>query len=782
MKTAFVFIFLLIAGSYSHILAQQWAPLGSGLSGPNFEESVVDKLAVIDGKLYATGYFNDAGGIQAWSIAYWTGSKWETHGIGVDSMVGVLDVVSFQDKIVAFFTWGGEELINYWSGSAWEKFESEGLGSANFYTDAEVHKGQLYLLQDAAGVFRFNGTSWDKLPGSDLLEMPRVLCSHNDDLYIGTPRGLYKYNGSQIELVWANANIHGLRVFDDMLYMTGGYLGVIGSDSMTGVAKFNGVTAISLGKPIAVDTTEFTEYIKDVAKIGDRLIAGGDVHTELFGQSKIMTYANGVWDDIGDADGLITSVASIGNTAYVGGYFYNILGQPFSNVAAVTFSDDNFILSGQVFFDLDNNCMKDPIDITLREHVVRVLPGPHYTSTDADGRYSLSLDSGSYTVTAAPLSYGQGCDPGTYTVQASSTGLDFAFRAIDDTVRVQPYLFAGRYVAGRKNMMMIQVVNVGGVPATNVSVQLNLSNYLTFFTSSHPYQQTGPGQYLFMIDSIPIQDYRLISIIDSVDVNALREFARSRVFAFVGSGPSLQDEFDQEIVGPFDPNEKLVASQLEGGPFVMQDTILADNMLTYKVNFQNVGSDTAYKVVIRDTIAEFLDLSTFHTLSSSHPYTVELNGSNMITWTFDNINLPDSGADFAGSNGGVRYRIDQKSGNSPGTVITNTAAIYFDFNAPVITNQTVNVIALPSSVARSASGQVLRITPNPAGNTVSIGLSTPTSEVARIAIYSILGKEVYSAQATLPAFLAIEMVPRGMYRVLVSLRSGETISGNLILD
>lgn len=778
MKTALVFILLLFVGSYSRTFAQQWTPLGSGVSGPNFEESVVERLVVIDGKLYACGYFNDAGGVPTWSVAYWTGTKWETHGGGVDSTVGVLDVVKYQDEIVAFFTWGGEDLINYWSGSAWEKFESEGLGAANYYTDAEVHNGQLYLLQDAEGIFHFNGTSWDKLPGSVLIETPRSLASYKNDLYIGAQNGLFKYNGSEIQQVWGLANIYGLKVLDNMLYMTGAYLGHIGADTMTGVAKFDGTQPISLGTPIAVDTTEFSEIIYDVTSAGNRLVASGDVHDATFGHSRILVY-DGAWQSIGVADMAVRSLATIGNTVYVGGWFFNISGQPFSNVASIELTDDvSPAIRGHVFLDLNNNCQFDPNDKPLREHLVRAMPGPQYASTAADGSYVLFVEPGTYTITTSPLTYATHCAPEAYTVTDSASNVNFGFKSIDDTARVQPALAAGRYVAGRRNTIAILAMNLSGVPATNVGVTLQLGPYLTFLSSDHSYQQTGPQEYLFTIPSIPPQGYERIIVLDSVDVGSIGQYANVRVFSFVGIG--LEDTDMELILGPHDPNEKLVASQLEG-PYVMQDTIEADDVLTYKVNFQNVGTDTAYQVIIRDTISPLLDLSTFQTTASTHEYKVDVQGSNIITWTFDNINLPDSGADYANSNGGVRYRIDQKSGNTPGTVITNSAAIYFDFNAPVITNETTNIIALPSSVARSASGQALRITPNPAGNMVSIGLAIPTSAVARLSIYSILGNEVYSITAGLPALLSVEMLPRGMYRVLVSLRSGETVSGNLIL-
>jgi hypothetical protein len=67
----------------------------------------------------------------------------------------------------------------------------------------------------------------------------------------------------------------------------------------------------------------------------------------------------------------------------------------------------------------------------------------------------------------------------------------------------------------------------------------------------------------------------------------------------------------------------------------------------------------------------------------------------IVKFNFPNINLPDSLSDEAGSKGFVRFKVKLKDNLPLGTTIENTAYIYFDFNAPIITNTTVNTIALP---------------------------------------------------------------------------------------
>lgn len=787
MKTIFVFIIALIFGA-SPVFAQQWTSLGAGLYGSEPESSVVDRLVEIDGKLYACGYFDHADDIATWSVAYWENNAWHGHAAGIDSTVGVLDVVKYNNQILAIVTWGGESQVIAWDGSQWKNFSSEGLGASNYFTDAVVHNGELYLLQDAGGVFKYSGSTWTLLPGTDQLIVPRTLSSYKNALYIGTQDGLYKYNGT-VELALQHANIYGLKVIDNTLYMSGGYLGVVGADSITGVAAFDGTTVTGFGRPFPVDLTEFTEYFTDVAKVGNKLVAGGDVHDAIFGYSRIIAYTNGKWETLGVADNLVKAVTSIGNTVYIGGWFFNISTQPFSNVAAITFPDNERTISGHAFLDLDKNCKNDPNDVLFKQHIIKAIPGPYYTLTQDDGSYTLYVGAGTYTVTATPLKYANGCTD-SYTVTDSASGIEFGFTPIDDSVRIQPYIYSARNVGGRRSSMVIRVANEGGVPATSVSVRLELSNYLTLLSTSVPYEQVDDHVYVFKIDNIPMQESALILITDSVE-NALGQYALTRVFAIAGSGRAQHknevlftsswgvDEISEEIVGPSDPNEKLVAAQREDHPYVLLDTIDANDELTYQINFQNVGTDTAHTVVVRDTLSPFVDLGSMQMLASSHPYTMQVDGSNRITWTFTDIKLPDSSENYQASMGGVRYRIKQNPGNTPGTTILNTAAIYFDFNAPVITNATTNVIGTPSSVIASVWKSQLDIYPNPAGRSVTINLPDTYGEVE---LYSILGKKVLSIPTPFPATINLEALAKGLYQVQVRLRSGMVHGGSLIIN
>ncbi len=144
------------------------------------------------------------------------------------------------------------------------------------------------------------------------------------------------------------------------------------------------------------------------------------------------------------------------------------------------------------------------------------------------------------------------------------------------------------------------------------------------------------------------------------------------------------------ILDSFDPNDKAVSPR-GVGPERYTPTGAA---LDYVIRFQNTGTDVAYKVVVTDTLSEHLDVSTLRVGTVSHPYkmTVTGKGRPVLTFTFDNINLPDSTADEPRSHGRIQFNIRPKAGLPEKTRVENFADIFFDYNEPIRTNTTLNAI------------------------------------------------------------------------------------------
>ncbi len=140
--------------------------------------------------------------------------------------------------------------------------------------------------------------------------------------------------------------------------------------------------------------------------------------------------------------------------------------------------------------------------------------------------------------------------------------------------------------------------------------------------------------------------------------------------------------------GAFDPNDKAATPTGVGTRHFIEQ----GNTIDYLVQFQNTGTDTAFKVVVRDTLATQFDWATFKLNAQSHTAIWQLNPQGVLVVTFNNINLVDSFTNERGSHGFFKYSIKLKDSIVTNTVVTNKAAIYFDFNAPIITNLTTHTI------------------------------------------------------------------------------------------
>lgn len=171
------------------------------------------------------------------------------------------------------------------------------------------------------------------------------------------------------------------------------------------------------------------------------------------------------------------------------------------------------------------------------------------------------------------------------------------------------------------------------------------------------------------------------------------------------------------ITNSYDPNDKLAFPT----GFSDEHFILENTDLEYRIRFQNTGTDTAFRVILLDTLSAYLDPATVRPGASSHPYEFELDDRGVLRFTFPGIQLPPEAVNSAASQGFVNFRVAQKRSNTPGDVIENSAGIYFDFNLPVITNTTWHTVHEPLILVLTDAGAApgvfgeLKVFPNPAG-------------------------------------------------------------------
>jgi uncharacterized repeat protein (TIGR01451 family) len=168
--------------------------------------------------------------------------------------------------------------------------------------------------------------------------------------------------------------------------------------------------------------------------------------------------------------------------------------------------------------------------------------------------------------------------------------------------------------------------------------------------------------------------------------------------------------------------------------------------IEYTIRFQNTGTDTAFNVVILDTLSQWFAPESIELGASSHPYRFTLKGNGILDFAFDNIMLPDSNVNEPLSHGFVSFKINQRADIPLETNLYNSAAIYFDFNEPVITNETHHRVGedfLTVGTYTSQYNYSVQIRPNPMEQQSILEIvGAPADKTYTLRIYNILGNQV----------------------------------------
>ncbi len=215
----------------------------------------------------------------------------------------------------------------------------------------------------------------------------------------------------------------------------------------------------------------------------------------------------------------------------------------------------------------------------------------------------------------------------------------------------------------------------------------------------------------------------------------------------LGHSEPFNASFCQQNRGSFDPNDKTAFPSGYGNDHLLEANVPID----YLIRFQNTGTDTAFKVVVIDTLSEWLDPASIELGASSHPYLFEMSGSReegvvVLKFIFENIMLPDSNINETASHGFVKFHIAQMPDNPIGTRIENKAAIYFDFNEPIITNTTWHVIGenfhptVNSTASKFIPDISLDVAPNPYSTSTMIKLNGVGQGDFQLKIFDLTGK------------------------------------------
>jgi len=444
-------------------------------------------------------------------------------------------------------------------------------------------------------------------------------------------------------------------------------------------------------------------------------------------QSLLGTSRNGRWD--GSQWHTVTNVGTrinflivFNGGLYAGGNITNSCGTPIRHIAQLCNDRNCSRISGRVYYDENNNCAQDGGESGRKHRIIEISPGSTYAISDEAGNYSQYVDPGTYSVGIRPFNHwSRTCpaDPGTYTVTLagsgeSATDKDFAVRPLPGIQDLRISTVVGPARQGRQLVYVITYENAGTI-TMNGTVRLFHDPILRFDSANAPATRYTPNVIEWDFTDLEMEESRTIKVYTTVSVVApvgTDICSRAEIDPqFNDFGIDNRDSICTEITGSYDPNDISVT------PYGIEENgVIApeDNLLTYRVRFQNTGNDTAFKVVVTDQLSPNLDIASIRLGAASHPYSFTIDKNNMLIWTFDNILLPDSNASEINSHGFFKFSVNMKPNLPSGTEIPNNADIYFDYNAPVRTNTVHSIIGASLGVDPMEMPSALYLYPNPA--------------------------------------------------------------------
>ena len=436
------------------------------------------------------------------------------------------------------------------------------------------------------------------------------------------------------------------------------------------------------------------------------------------------------------------------------------------------------LIRGLIFADLNNNGIQDVGEFPVASKKITEQNTGRFTFSNQDGNYIVSvLDTGNFTVSPQSVNWYNPVPP---TQSAAFNAIhqtdslnDFAFQPQgtfeDVCITITPM---GNFRSGFNASYMINYGNYGNTTVAPTVYFYPYSN-VTYQSATLTPNNITPDSVVWNLQALT--PFQTGSIIVTVNVNLGLPIG-TLINSSAHIEPYLTDDnkycndsyWAVYTTGALDPNDILVSedtlttTQLSNAPW-----------LDYIIRFQNTGNDTAFTVKILNPIDTFkLNISSIEFVNASHPVNLNwINYQRNMEFKFENILLVDSNTNEPLSHGFVHYRIQPKTNLSAGDSITNFAAIYFDFNEPVITNTAKTIIVLPTGLtsATPARGN-LHVFPNPTENTLNISGIQLENGKAQLRLMDIYGKLILEKTITsITTTLETNNLSSGIYLI----QSGE---------
>lgn len=400
--------------------------------------------------------------------------------------------------------------------------------------------------------------------------------------------------------------------------------------------------------------------------------------------------------------------AFISLKAYPSGGHYLVAGYTTQGTGIVEYSDFWILrlnglnkVVGNVFLDANNNNIQDAGELPFNNATVKttkqsfvtggLVSNGYYSNSFADtGTFVTAATSNNPYYSAAPVN-----KTSVFTTYKNTDTANFAMHGIPG---IRDYAISVLSLLNPRPGFNLQYkiiyTNNGTTPLNNKDVIFIKDPRTSFLGAVPAYTSISGDTIKWNISSLPatvsgtiILNLQLANI---PQVNIGDTLASNISIDSIGDYTPVNNyvSLRQEVRGSYDPNDKKENNAGE----IYKAYITAGRFLNYTVRFQNSGNDTAFNIIVRDTLDSKLNGDSIQLFASSHNYIANVKDKKYLTVTFNNIKLVDSIQNESLSHGYFSYRIKPRSTVAVGDTIRNSASIYFDFNPPIKTNTEITIV------------------------------------------------------------------------------------------
>jgi hypothetical protein len=719
-------------------------------------------MAVLNNEIYIGGWFSTPpdGAAPTQGLLKWNGTTW----VSVAKFTGAVNTIgTFGGRL---YVGGGFKTVNgmpanaiaSFDGSSWSALGDGIAGSptdsgtvqAMTYVNGDLYVGGHFTTAGAsvvANIARWDGSTWSGL-------------------------------GSGVE------NLTDLETDGTDLYAAGYNLYTIGTNIVR-FARWDGSQWNALGDAANVPLGAMAFYNGDLYTGGygtrkDTVLGDSGITVTY---SPISRWDGNAWVTVSAFNAGLSNFYLHNDELIALGAFTTSCGNNVNHVARLCDDGSCGRISGNVYHDMNSNCMKDAADPGLTRRMVELLPGPFHAVTDSLGNYSTYVPPGSYTAGLVPYRYWNVvCPAAPYAVTLTSPGdvalgKDFATSPTPGIRDLRVSVAGSRPRPGFGVSYTIRIENVG-TETLSGTIYLQHDGQMTVDSARPTTSRYNKPVAEWDFSDLKMGEGRFIRLYVHLAADAqigteACAVVWSNLDALDQSEDDNRDTLCDPVRGSYDPNDISVTPDPLNSDG-MSELAPSDTVLTYQVRFQNTGTDTAFTVVVMDTLSSHLDVRTLRLLASSHPYSFGISEDGVVRFTFANILLPDSNASEPGSHGYLKYSVHLKPSLPVGTSIENRAAIYFDYNLPVLTNMVTSEIGGPSSVPQERA-IALHVWPNPARDALRV--TSEVGAVSRVELRTTLGVTVRRWESSQGGEMLLDLngLPSGAYLLRLETREGTAV-------